>query len=97
MERLDFTAYTYEQLAYEYAFGPTSHRHWAAQAEMQRRMSVAQDESLKSQTAAANAAEKTANYTKSSSRWMFWSVVAIAITSGLQAVFAGLAWYAQSH
>ena len=48
-------------------------------AEFQRRAAVATDD--------------VATATKQSAHWMKWSVVAIAITSGLQALFAFLNWY----
>jgi hypothetical protein len=64
-------------------------------AELQRRLAASQFEAYDAQVKAAEAAEETAKYTRSTARWMFWSVVAIAITSGIQALFAFLNWYAE--
>jgi hypothetical protein len=36
---------------------------------------------------ASDAAIETAHYTRDSSRWMFWSFIAILFTSGAQALF----------
>jgi hypothetical protein len=66
-----------------------------ANAELQRRLAASQFEACDAQVTAAKAAEETARYTRSTARWMFWSVVAIAITSGIQALFAFLNWYAE--
>lgn len=62
---------------------PTPNTHY----EFMRRQTVAQQE-------AAQAAKDTAIYTQKNARYMLWSVIAIAITSGLSAVFAFLSWYA---
>jgi hypothetical protein len=59
------------------------------------RLAASQFEARDAQVTAAKAAEETARYTRSTARWMFWSVVAIAITSGIQALFAFLNWYAE--
>jgi len=74
------------QLADMMEAGP-NHGYHIASAELQRRLAAAQ-------LNAANAAERTAQYTKDTARWMFWSVMAIAATSGVQALFAFLTWYA---
>jgi hypothetical protein len=52
--------------------GPTSQEFYAANAELTRRTAQAQEEA--------------ARYTRQNARWMFWSVIAIVITS-----FANLA------
>jgi hypothetical protein len=83
------------RLADDMAHGPNSDRHHIARAELQRRLAISQFEVHDAQVKAATAAEETAVYTKSTARWMFWSVVAIAITSGIQALFAFLNWYAE--
>lgn len=57
------------------------------QYEFMRRQTVAQQD-------AAQAAKDTAIYTQKNARYMLWSVIAIAVTSGLNALFAFLTWYA---
>src|SRR5262245_8680186 len=81
------------RLADDMQHGPTSRQHDIAYAELQRRLADWQSQACNAQVEAASAAEETARYTKSTARWMFWSVVAIAITSGIQALFAFLTWW----
>jgi hypothetical protein len=71
------------RLADDLQHGPTSGAHDIAHAELQRRLAVWQFEARDAEVRAATAAEETARYTRSSARWMFWSVVTIAITSGI--------------
>jgi hypothetical protein len=80
------------RLADDMQHGPTSRQHDIANAELQRRLAVWQSEACDAQIKAGTAAEETARYTRSTARWMFWSVMAIAITSGIQALFAFLTW-----
>jgi hypothetical protein len=59
---------------------PGSRASEAAKAELTRREIIAQQEAALSQ-------QEAARYTKQNARWMFWSVVVVAITS-----FLSLAW-----
>lgn len=81
------------RLADDMQHGPTARVYHVANAELQRRLAVWQRETHDAQIDTAHAAAETARYTQSTARWMFWSVMAIAITSGIQALFAFLAWY----
>ena len=69
---------TLDKLADEMALGPTSQRYHAATAELCRRQAEWQKEATKAQ--------------KNSARYMLLSVIAIAITSGLTALFSYLGW-----
>jgi len=80
------------RLADDMQHGPSGQYH-IAYAELQRRLADWQSKACDAEVEAASAAEETARYTKSTARWMFWSVVAIAITSGIQALFAFLTWW----
>lgn len=82
------------RLADDMQGGPGARAYHVASAELQRRIARWQREAHDAQIEAAGAARETARYTRSTARWMFWSAIAIAFTSGVQAVFAFLAWYA---
>lgn len=82
-----------EQLANEMQNGPDERRYHVAYAELQRRIAEWQKEARDTQVKASDAAVETARYTRESANWMRWSVIAIAMTSGLQALFAFLTWY----
>jgi predicted anti-sigma-YlaC factor YlaD len=82
-----------ERLANEMQNGPDERRYHVAYAELRRRMAEWQKEARDTQVKASDAAVETARYTRESANWMRWSVIAIAMTSGLQALFAFLTWY----
>jgi hypothetical protein len=71
---------TLEELVGFAARDPGSQFSEAAKAELSRPEIFAQQE-------AARAQQEAAHYTKQSARWMFWSVVVVAITS-----LASLGW-----
>jgi hypothetical protein len=87
-------AQSLNRLADDMQGGPGARPFHVANAELQRRLAVWQRETHDAHISTASAAQETARYTKSAARWMFWSVMAIAITSSVQALFAFLAWYA---
>ena len=88
---------SFGRLADDMQHGPKARQYHVANAELQRRLAEWQREIHDAQISAANAARETAGFTKSSARWMFWSVIAIVVTSGIQALFAFLAWYVPHH
>jgi hypothetical protein len=77
-----------ERLADELAYAPDhpdSYRHYIAAAELERRKAAWHHE-------ASEAQRHTAEYTKSMARYMLWTVIAIAVTSGITALFASLSY-----
>ena len=74
--------------------GPEQGRHYySALAELERRRTQWQQNAANSEMDAAQAAKDTAEYTKQNARYMKLSVFAIAITSGLSALFQFLSWW----
>ena len=54
---------------------------------------VSRPEALVHLTAAAELARRQAKAQIDAARYMLWSMIAIAVTSGLTALFGFLAWY----
>jgi t-SNARE complex subunit (syntaxin) len=92
LPRKDYEKSTLDEIADAMAAGPTAPIHDAAFAELQRRNAILAQQTTDAQIKASDAAIETARYTRDSSRWMFWSVIAILFTSGVQALFAVLTY-----
>jgi hypothetical protein len=93
-DREKLEAETLENLADRMQDGPESGRfYYCALAELERRRAKWQLDAANSQMDAAHAAKETAEYTMLNAWYMKLSVVAIAITSGLSALFQFLSWW----
>ncbi len=68
-----------------------------AKVEILRRQTVFQEKTMLAQEKASKATEDTAKYTMQNANYMRGSVIAIAITSGIQAIVALVAYFYPSH
>lgn len=69
-------------------YGSNTKAYWGANAALQGKLLELQESVAKAQIEAAEATKQTAQYTKDNARWMFWSVMALLLTSGAQAIIA---------
>jgi hypothetical protein len=69
-------------------FGENTKVYWGANAALQGKLFELQEGVAKAQIEAAEATKETARYTRDNARWMFWSVMALLLTSGAQALIA---------
>jgi hypothetical protein len=79
LKRLNLEKLSLDQLADQLGLPPSSHAHYVAAAELARRQALWQRDASEAMQASA--------------KYMRWSVIAIAVTTSLVALFTFLLWW----
>ena len=69
----------------------------AANAEFMRRQALWQEQATIAAQKEADAAERTAQFTRKTARYMWWSVLAILASAAIQAFVTVLSWVFPQH